>query len=120
MLFREKIMTRLSSTTLLAAILFVLLPSMAFAASPHENLSSLKSSPAKGLQSEDVTGSIASSTTNLNTASESEIASLPLIGNARAQAVIAARPFHSTSELLSRGIVSKRAFNAIKNQITVR
>jgi DNA uptake protein ComE-like DNA-binding protein len=47
---------------------------------------------------------------NLNTATREELAALPEMGMAKADKVIAARPFKTKTELLSKGIVTKAEY----------
>lgn len=55
---------------------------------------------------------------NINTASEKDLDSLPGIGSVTAGKIIAARPFSSIEELLTRKIVKQSVFDKIKEQIT--
>jgi competence protein ComEA len=56
---------------------------------------------------------------DLNLAGQSELESLPGIGGKRAEAIIKARPYRQTSDLLERGIVSERVYAAVKDLVTV-
>ena len=55
---------------------------------------------------------------DINTASESDLAALPGMDEATAQKIIAARPFKNSSQVLSKGLVSKEEFGKIRNRIT--
>ena len=57
---------------------------------------------------------------DINTASESDLAALPGMDEATAQKIIAARPFKNSSQVLSKGLVSKEEFGKIRNRITAR
>lgn len=60
-----------------------------------------------------------SSKININSASESELDSLPGIGEVRTGKIIAGRPYSSIEELLSKKILGEGTFEKIKNQISV-
>jgi DNA uptake protein ComE-like DNA-binding protein len=50
---------------------------------------------------------------NLNTADRDELMKLPGVGEATADKIIAARPFKSKHELVSKKIVSRKEYQAI-------
>lgn len=56
---------------------------------------------------------------NINTASESELDTLPGIGEVTAQKIINGRPYQTVDELLSKKIVGQSVFDRIKEQIAV-
>lgn len=56
---------------------------------------------------------------NVNTASESQLDSLPGIGPVTAQKIVMGRPYGSVDELLNKKIVSAKVFDQIKGKITV-
>lgn len=56
---------------------------------------------------------------NLNSASEADLQNLPGITQEDAQKIINGRPYTSTNDLLSKGIVSKNEFGRIQSRITV-
>ena len=56
---------------------------------------------------------------NINTASTSELDTLWGVGQARAAAVIAGRPYANTAELVSKGGVPQNVYDKIKDQIAV-
>jgi competence protein ComEA len=67
-------------------------------------------------------GGGASGLIDLNTASESELESLPGIGPVTAGKIIAARtdtPFRTIDELRERGLVGDKTFESVKALITV-
>lgn len=59
------------------------------------------------------------SAVNINTASESELDSLTGVGPTTASKIIAGRPYQTNDELVSKKIISKTAFDKIKEQIVV-
>jgi len=66
-------------------------------------------------------GSVAGQTTgkiNVNTASSSELDTLPGIGPLTAQKIISGRPYKSVDELLSKKVVGAATFEKIKDKIT--
>ena len=60
-----------------------------------------------------------SSLIDLNTATSAELEALPGIGTSKAGAIIAARPFASTNDIVTKGIVSAAAFAKIKTMVEV-
>ena len=59
-----------------------------------------------------------SSVIDLNTATSAELEALPGVGPVKAAAIIAARPFVSANDLVTRGIVSASVFAKIKSMIS--
>jgi DNA uptake protein ComE-like DNA-binding protein len=55
---------------------------------------------------------------NLNSATESELVSLPGITRTDAQKIIRGRPYHSKSELVSRGILPQADYSNIRDYVT--
>lgn len=66
-----------------------------------------------------VLGSIKSSLININSASESELDSLPGIGIVTAQKIIENRPYSDINELISKKVVSAKVFDKIKGSISI-
>lgn len=67
------------------------------------------------------TGSVSGETSgkiNVNTASSSELDTLPGIGPVTAQKIISGRPYNSTDELLSKKAVGASTFEKIKDKIS--
>ncbi len=56
---------------------------------------------------------------NINTASLSELDSLPGIGQVYAQNIIEQRPYSDPSELVSKGAIKQSLYDKIKNLVTV-
>jgi len=57
---------------------------------------------------------------NVNSASKTQLQTLPGIDEDTASRIIKGRPYHTTDEVGTKGAVSPDQFNAIKNKITVR
>ncbi|MHB8653845.1 MAG: ComEA family DNA-binding protein [Terriglobia bacterium] len=58
-------------------------------------------------------------TVDLNTASSAELTSLPGIGKSEARRIIKARPFTTTHELVSRGILTEDDYQKLSDHVTV-
>lgn len=77
--------------------------------------------PFEGEEPEIVLGSSSNDSSgliNLNSASTSELDSLPGIGPARAEDIVSGRPYSSIDELLIRKIVGASVFEDIKDLVT--
>lgn len=57
---------------------------------------------------------------NVNSASKTKLQTLPGIDEETAGHIINGRPYHTTDEVGTKGVVSPDQFNAIKNKIVVR
>ena len=57
---------------------------------------------------------------NLNTATAAQLDALPKIGKARTKAIIAGRPYASVDDLISKKVLPKDAFEAIKAKVDVK
>lgn len=65
------------------------------------------------------TGSLTTGQININSASESELDSLPGVGAVTAQKIISNRPYSSIEELLNKKVISSKVFSQIKEKIGV-
>ena len=57
---------------------------------------------------------------NVNSASRTKLQTLPGIDEETAGRIIKGRPYHTTDEVRTKGVVSPEQFNAIKDKIVVR
>jgi DNA uptake protein ComE-like DNA-binding protein len=57
---------------------------------------------------------------DINSAAESELKAIPLIGDEYAKKIIAGRPFSNKKQLLSKKIVPKPVYDQIKNMIIAK
>jgi len=57
---------------------------------------------------------------DLNTASKSQLRSLPVIDDAAADRIISGRPYSSEHDLLERHIISRDEYNRIASSITAK
>ena len=57
---------------------------------------------------------------DLNTASEKDLATLPQIGEARAKAIVAGRPYARKDELVSKKIVSQKVYDGFKDKVIAK
>jgi DNA uptake protein ComE-like DNA-binding protein len=57
---------------------------------------------------------------NLNTASKEDLDKLPQIGDARAAAIIAKRPYKDWADFVAKGVVPSNAEAAIKDKVRFR
>ena len=64
--------------------------------------------------------SLAFAAVDINTASKEELMSLKGIGTAKAEAIIAARPFTSTDEIKKVKGIGEGIYNNIKDEIIVK
>lgn len=70
------------------------------------------------LSATDGSGSQASSTINVNTASASDLDTLPGVGAVTAEKIISGRPYGGIDDLLKRKIVTQSVFDKIKDKIS--
>jgi competence protein ComEA len=57
---------------------------------------------------------------DLNTATEKELATLPKIGDVRAKAIIAGRPYRAKNQLVEKKIISQDVYDAIKDKVIAK
>lgn len=86
---------------------------------PFEGDSSMVSSGSPQSGSQTVLGTTQSGLININSASESELDTLPGIGPVTASKIIANRPYEKIEDLLSKKAVGNATFEKIKDKISV-
>ena len=108
--------------TVLAAALLV--PAIALAADPQPRSAAKPDTRSDYLRSESVKGDPRSgrigAVLDLNTASEKDLASLPGIGEARAQAIVKGRPYRQKSDLVRRKILDDATYKKVEDILVVR
>jgi DNA uptake protein ComE-like DNA-binding protein len=57
---------------------------------------------------------------DINSASKAQLKKLPDIGDAEADKIIAARPFLSKADLVTKGVLSSGAYYSVKTKIIAR
>lgn len=57
---------------------------------------------------------------DLNSASEEQLRTLPGVGPARAQAIIAGRPYAGKDDLVKRNILPKNVYDGVKDRIIAK
>jgi len=57
---------------------------------------------------------------DINSASKSDLDTLPGIGSARADAIIKGRPYRGKDELVQKGIIPQNVYNGIKDKIIAK
>ncbi len=99
----------------LSAGLALVLGSVSFAAVPPK---AAASQPPGGAAS---TGApaVLSRLVDINTASRSELKALPGIGDAEAARIIAARPYMTKTDLVTKNVLSLQAYDALRGAIVV-
>lgn len=106
---------------LIAAALSVLLaaPVVAQTTSPSPSMGR-PSTPAPGKPGTMSRSETQGSLVDINSASAAELDKLPGVGSARAQAIIANRPYKGKNELAERKIVPQNVYDQIKDKIVAR
>lgn len=57
---------------------------------------------------------------DINSASEKELASLSKIGEARAKAIVKARPYNGKDDLINKKVIPQDAYDAIKDSVIAK
>jgi competence protein ComEA len=73
---------------------------------------------ALGTETSNMSGGIAGSAVNINSASLSDLDALPGVGQSTAQKIISNRPYASAEELVSKKVVGEKEFEKIKGMIS--
>ena len=75
--------------------------------------------PAKGAKSKDAKAARVK-LVDINSAGKAELKSLPGIGDAEADKIIAGRPYLSKANLATHNVISREAYEALKSRIIAR
>jgi DNA uptake protein ComE-like DNA-binding protein len=86
------------------------------AANAERKVNDIAAGVKDGLQN----GKPAAMQVDINSASESQLAGLPGISEARARRIIRGRPYSTSDELVSKGILTREQFERISAQITAK
>jgi competence protein ComEA len=118
---------RLSPIGALSALVLMLAtPALAQTAAPAAKPQSpaattpMKAAPAPAKAAAPATAPAATpqtATIDINSAAKDELDALPLIGPARAEAIIKGRPYRAKTDLLTKKIIPQNAYEAIKDRI---
>ncbi len=73
--------------------------------------------PAKSSTKSTSKSASSSAKLDINSASADQLKALPGINDATAQKIIAGRPYHGKNDLVSKNIITKTEYDAIKDQI---
>jgi len=102
---------------------FVLILALIISTLPLVAQTSAGSAPAKTSSASSNTGTKAKSSSSspakldINTATADQLKTLPGIGDAYAQKIIAGRPYRAKNDLVSKNIVPQATYDGIKEQI---
>ncbi|MGO9391126.1 ComEA family DNA-binding protein [Rhodoblastus sp.] len=98
-----------------AALIALAVPALAQAPAPATQAPT-KTAPAKPAAAH----APAADLLDINSASLEQLQALPGVGDVRAKAIIAGRPYKGKDELWQKKIVPKGVYNKIKNQIIAK
>lgn len=111
-------MTALRRTAALWLIPFAALLVWAQSSAPARSASSAK--PAKSASSASSASASSGPQIDINSASMAELKSIPGIGDAYANKIIAGRPYKSKAQLKSRNILPARVYDQAKDHIVAK
>jgi DNA uptake protein ComE-like DNA-binding protein len=86
------------------------------AANAERKVNDIAAGVKEGMKSD---GKPSAKVVDINSATEEQLVDLPGITGARAQRIIRARPYGTTSDLVSKGILTQEQFERISGQIAV-
>ena len=92
----------------------VYIPALGEISTPSTNTSVAVSS----LVSEESTSEFISGLININSASESELDTLPKVGPATAKKIITSRPYANIEELVVKKVLGQKTYEGLKDKIT--
>ena len=116
-------MSRMKLTVAFASLALVATAALALAGTPTgTRTSQLQTQPSTAAPKSHMTGAKHAMTPriDLNSATSDDLQKLPGIDAATADKIVAARPFKSRSELLSRKLVTKAEYSKLASRITVK
>ncbi len=107
-------MLNLRRRILSAALLFALVPAVAFQAT----LAAAQAKPSATAAAAKPTPD--SAKLDLNTATVAQLKALPGIGDVYSQKIVAGRPYANKTQLVSKGIVPQKTYDGIKDSVIAK
>ena len=103
-----------------AAAALIALAAPAFAQTAAPQAPSMRAAPAKPAATPAAPPAATAPLLDINTASQEELQALKGVGDVRAKAIIAGRPYKGKDELWQKKIVPKGVYKGIQNQIIAK
>ena len=112
-------MHRTASTSVLTALLLVGVAALAQAETGHTTTAAA-TTPAATASHTQTASHATKHKEDLNAASREELMKLPGVSEATADKIIAARPFKSKEDLVSKKILTKKEYSALSSHVMVK